>query len=187
LYLLIIDEASQYAWVFLTNTKEPPIEIIDAFLARLGHEYCGFIQTNQGGELAWSFALSDMVLRTHHYVLEPTRANSPSQSSAVEIYNGKLAVHARTLLNGSGLWAKYWLAALLHSVYLCNRLVHQVTWKTPFKGYFGIIPDLARLKMFGLRVCVKRSGVQRSKLVKHDFKGIIWVIQSPTIMLYILI
>ncbi len=28
-YLLIIDEASQYAWVFLTGSKDPPIDIID--------------------------------------------------------------------------------------------------------------------------------------------------------------
>ncbi len=47
-----------------------------------------------------------------------------------------------------------------------------MTWKTPFKGYYSIKPDLAHLKMFGSRVCVKRSGVRRSKLDKHDFKGI---------------
>ncbi len=56
-YLLTIDEASQYAWVFLTNTKEPPINIINAFLTRFGHEHCGSIRTDQGGELARSFAL----------------------------------------------------------------------------------------------------------------------------------
>jgi hypothetical protein len=77
----------------------------------------------------------------------------------VEIYNGKLAVCAHTLLYGSGLLEKYWLAALLHSVYLHNQLVYQVTWKTPFKGYFGIKPDLVHLKMFGSRECVNRSGV----------------------------
>jgi hypothetical protein len=106
--------------VFLTNTKEPPIDIIDAFLTRFQHEQGGSIRTDQGGELARSFALSDMVLRTHHYVVEPTGADSPSQNGAVEIYNGKLAVCARTLLYSSGLPAKYWSAALLHLVYLHN-------------------------------------------------------------------
>jgi hypothetical protein len=78
------------------------------------------IRTDQGGELARSFALSDMVLWTHHYIVEPTGAGNPPQNGAVEIYNGKLAVHARTFLYGSGLPAKYWSAALLHSVYLHN-------------------------------------------------------------------
>jgi hypothetical protein len=112
---------------------------------------------DQGGELAWSFAHFNVVLRTHHYMLEPTGANSPSQNNAVEIFNGKHAIRARTLLYGSGLPATYWSAALLHSVYLHNQLAHQVTRKTPFKGYVEIESDLAHLKLFGLRVCVKEG------------------------------
>jgi hypothetical protein len=30
-YLLVIDEASRYAWVFLTKSKDPPIDSICAF------------------------------------------------------------------------------------------------------------------------------------------------------------
>lgn len=106
-YLLVVDEASRYVWVFLTTSKMPPVDIIDAFLSRFGHAHGGSIRTDQGGELARSFALSDMVLRKHRYVLEPTGADSPSQNGAVEIYNAKLAVRARTLLYGSGLPAKF--------------------------------------------------------------------------------
>jgi hypothetical protein len=47
-----------------------------------------------------------------------------------------------------------------------------VTRKTPFEAYFGVKPDLSCLKLFGSRVCVKRSGSRRSKLDRHDFKGI---------------
>jgi hypothetical protein len=106
--------------VFLTNTKEPPINIINVFLTGFGHEHGGSIRTDQGGELARSFTLSDVVLRTHHYVVKPTGVDSRSQNGAVEIYNGKLAVRACTLLYGSGLLAKYWSTALLHWVYLHN-------------------------------------------------------------------
>jgi hypothetical protein len=171
-YLLVVDEASRYAWVFLTQSKTPPVDIIDAFLSRFGHAHGGSIRTDQGGELARSFALSDMVLRSHKYTVEPTGADSPSQNGAVEIYNNKLAVRTRTLLYGAGLPAKYWSSALLHSVYLHNRLVHKVTKKTPFEGFYGDKPDIGHLKLFGSRVCVKRSGTRRSKLDRHDFKGI---------------
>ncbi len=51
-YLLIVDEASRYIWVFLTKSKEPPLEIIDTFLDRFGHRNGGSIRSDQGGELA---------------------------------------------------------------------------------------------------------------------------------------
>jgi hypothetical protein len=31
-YLLIIDEVSRMAWVFLTKSKDPPLDIVRAFL-----------------------------------------------------------------------------------------------------------------------------------------------------------
>ena len=88
-YLLIVDEATRYVWVFLTHKKEPLMDIIDTFLHHFGHTHGGSIRTDLGGELARSFALSDMVLRSHKYVKEPTGADSPSQNGSVEVYNNK--------------------------------------------------------------------------------------------------
>ncbi len=144
----------------MTSTKEPPLEIVDAFLSRFGHDLGGSIRTDQGGELARLLALSDLVLRKHNYVLEPTGADSPLQNGSVEIYNDKLAIRARTLLYGSGLPAKYWSSALMHSVYLHNRMVHATRHKTPFEGLYGVKPDIGDLKLFGSRVCVKQSGLE---------------------------
>ena len=70
--LLIVDEASRFIWVFLTKSKDPPIDIIDKFIQKFGHANGGSIRTDQGGELAGSSVLSDMVLRTHSYIFEPT-------------------------------------------------------------------------------------------------------------------
>ncbi len=114
----------------------------------------------------------DLVLCTFHYTLEPTGADSPSQNGAVENYNDKFGMRTRTLLYGSSLPADYWSAALLHTVYLHNCLVHSETRKTPFKGYYGVKPDLVFLKLFGSRVCVKRTGDRCSKLDRHNFRGI---------------
>jgi hypothetical protein len=43
---------------------------------------------------------------------------------------------------------------------------------TPFEAWHGIKPDLRTLRVFGSRVCVKRTGKRRSKLDRHDFSGI---------------
>ena len=91
----------------------------------------GIIRTDQGGELARSKAFRETMLKDYGYVVECTGADSPSQNGGAEIYNNTLAVKVRTLLYGSGLPAKFWSAALLHAVYLHNRLVHSATHKTP--------------------------------------------------------
>jgi hypothetical protein len=43
---------------------------------------------------------------------------------------------------------------------------------TPFEAWYGVKPDLSRLRVFGSRVYVKRTGKRRSKLDRHDFTGI---------------
>ncbi len=113
-----------------------------------------------------------MLLWDFHYTFKPTGADSPSQNGAVEIYNDKFAVRMRTLLYGSGLPAKYWSAALVHSVYLHNRLVHLATKTAPFERYYGQPPDLSSLKLFGSWVCTKQTGNRHGKLDRHDFTQI---------------
>jgi hypothetical protein len=171
-YSLIVDKATRYIWVFLTKSKTPPLDILNGFFTRFGHAPPGSVHTNQGGKLACSFALSDLLLRNYHYVLEPTGVDSLSQNGAVEIYNNKLAIHTHTLLYGSGQPAKYWSSALQHPVYLHNRLVHAIAKKTPFKGMYNAKPDISHLKLFGSRMCLKISGICRGNLDKHNLKGI---------------
>ena len=171
-YLLIVDEATRYVWVFLTHSKEPPIAIVSEFLHHHGHDNGGCVRTDQGGELARSQLFKDTLLWDFHYIVEPTGADSPSQNGAVEIYNDKFGVRTRSLLYGSGLPAKYWSATLLHLVYLHNCLVHSSTKKTPFESYYGHKPDLSGMKVFSSQVCIRRSGQRCAKLDHHDFTGI---------------
>jgi hypothetical protein len=132
----------------------------------------GIIQTDQGGKLVRSKEFRKTMLKEFDYVVEPMGANSPSQNGGAEMYNNTLAVKVRTLLYSSGLPAKFWLAALLHAVYLHNCLVHSATGITPFKGWFGQKPNVTYLKTFESRVCVKCSGSRHCKLNLHDFTGI---------------
>jgi hypothetical protein len=112
-----------------------------------------------------------MLLCNFNYVVKPTGTDSPSQNGAIEIYNGHIAIKVWTLLYISGLHHKFWSAALLYRVYLHNHLVHSVMRKNPFKGHFGVKPDLSSLKLFGTHVCVKLTGKQCSKFDQHNFLG----------------
>ncbi|KAL7524703.1 hypothetical protein ACHAXR_003924, partial [Thalassiosira sp. AJA248-18] len=140
---------------------------------QFGHRNGGLIRTDQGGELARSGAFRDACFQLEKsYVVETTGADSPSQNGAVERWNGTLGNTVRVLLYSSGLPAKFWSAALLHAVYIHNRRVHSKTKVTPFEAWYRMKPDLRRLKLFGSRVCVKRTGRRRAKLDRHDFRGI---------------
>jgi hypothetical protein len=122
-YLLIVDDKSSKTWVFLTRTKEPPIEIIRLFLQSFGcsKALSGFICCTQGVELAHSHAFVDIALAEFNYKVKPTGADSPSQNGQAEKWIDTFAVTTRALLYGPRLSAKYWLAALLHAAYLHNR------------------------------------------------------------------
>ncbi len=105
-------------------------------------------------------------------MVEPTGADSPSQNGGAEIYNNNLAVKVQTLLYGSGLPAKFRSAALLHAVYLHNRLVHSAIYQTPYEAWYCQKPDVTHLKMIGVRVCVKRMGSRQCKLDCRNFTSI---------------
>jgi hypothetical protein len=47
LYLLVIDESTKYMWVYLCESKEPPIALIEMHLDQFGSK-SGFIRTDQG-------------------------------------------------------------------------------------------------------------------------------------------
>jgi hypothetical protein len=156
-YLVIVDSASHRVWTFLTSLKDPPLHILTAFMKKFGQN-SGMIRTDQGSELARSDDFCALMLKEFGYVIEPMGSDSPSQNGGAEIYNGTLAVKVWTLLYGSGLQAKFWSTALLHTVYVHNRLVHSSTGRTPYEGWHGQKPDVTHLKTFGSRVCMKMMG-----------------------------
>jgi hypothetical protein len=62
-YLIIVDAATWFLWIFLTKSKEPPLDIVKVLMRRLALSDGRFVRTDQGGELAQSSTLRDMLLR----------------------------------------------------------------------------------------------------------------------------
>ena len=55
------------------------------------------------------------------------------------------AVTVRALLYGAALSAKYWSAALVHTVFLHNVSVHSRTGMTPHEAWYGTKLDIKHL------------------------------------------
>jgi len=72
----------------------------------------------------------------------------------------------KTILLGLSLTHKFWSDALLHVVYLKNRLPHSSLPKniTPYQAWTNQRPDLSHIRTFGSLIYVKKPGVKDGKL-----------------------
>ena len=78
----------------------------------------------------------------------------------------------RSLLYLSGLSPIYWSDALLHAVYLKNRLWHSALDITPFEALNKRRPNISHLRVFGSRLTARIPGEPRAKLDDHCYDGI---------------
>ena len=173
-YLLIIDYHTRYTWIFLSKNKAPPLKTIQQFLRTYGNtDGVRLIRTDQGGELARSASFKNTI-KTAEYNIEITGADNSSQNGIAERPHQTLADMVRAGLENAGLSPQYWSDALLHAVYIKNRLPHAAfNYKiTPYERLTGTTPDLSKLRVFGSRVVCRKPGKRRPKISKHSYNGI---------------
>ena len=168
-YLVIVDRATRYTWIFLTKTKEPPVNIVRKVLRKFKckspHRA---VRVDQGKELGNSIDFSKMV-NDEGFTLEVTGAESSSQNGITESPNNTFAQMMRCALYSADLGPEYWSYALRLSVYVKNRLPHKSIPTTPFQELTGTKADVSKLRIFGSRVCARIPGAD--KLPKLDHKN----------------
>lgn len=147
---IIVDKCSRYTWIFLTKTKHPPIQMIENFLDQHGNKSISprTLRTDKGGELWGSQELKNVIAKTK-FLLEPTAPDAPSQNGMAE----------------------RWSFALLHAVYLKNRIPHSATGDTPYHAYTGTRPSAKYLRIFGSPIIARNPGRRSSKLDMHTSMG----------------
>ena len=171
-YLLVVDHATRYKWIFLTKRKTPPIEQVERLLETIDCKASGkFIMTDQGGELGKSFAFQKMVDK-HNYGLKMTGAGSSEQNGRCERVHQDLGRMMRCLLHGAGLGPEYWSFAITHATYLLNRWPHKALKMSPFQAMFNKLPNLSHLKTFGSKVEVFKQDKNGAKLDFQSSPGI---------------
>ena len=106
-YLLVVDRATRYMWVYLSSSKQPPIEfckgVLHKFKAATSHRT---VRCDQG-ELASSIAFNKLLV-SEGYTLEITGAGNSKQNGMVERPHRTLANMVRCVLHSSGLGPAYW-------------------------------------------------------------------------------
>jgi hypothetical protein len=79
----------------------------------------------------------------------------------------------RCLLYSAGLLPRFWSAALVHAVYLKNRLYHKALCTTPHEAWTGYKPCLAHLRSFGALVTAIKPGKRPAKADRHTSHGVL--------------
>lgn len=106
------------------------------------------------------------------YLLEPTGAGTPQQNGLAERPNQTLGNMVRCLLSTVNLPPEYWSWAMIHAVYLKNRLPHAAIGCTPYFAWTGSKPSAKLLRIFGCPIVVKNPGKRPAKLDHHTSSGI---------------
>ena len=166
-YLIIVDRATRYMWVFLTKSKHPPVhvarKVLRKFKATNPHRT---VRTDQGKELGKSEAFRTMI-GDEGFNLELTGAEASSQNGIAEAPNRVLAQMMRCTLYSADLGPEYWSYALRLSVYVKNRLPHTSINTTPFQALTGQRPDVSKMRIFGSRVCARIPGADKFPKLDH--------------------
>eukprot|EP00798_Chlamydomonas_sp_ICE-L_P023924 gene23924-biopygen18427 len=104
-------------------------------------------------------------------VHELSMAYTAQQNATVERYNGVLQNVARSIHLESKLTKSFWPYAFLAACYLRNRLPNQGD-KTPYELFFGVLPDVSLLRVFGCPCYVTLvNGKKRNKLDERALSG----------------
>lgn len=112
------------------------------------------------------------MLKEEGYIPEPTASDASFQNGVAERPNRTLADMMRSLLHSAQLGPEYWSWAILHALYLKNRLPHCAISKTPYEAYTGHRPNLKHLHIFGSPLTVRHPGRRPAKLDQHASQGI---------------
>ena len=122
-----------------------------------------YIRTDNGTE----FAGLDKFCRLNGTVHQKTAPYAHQQNGKIERLNRTLQEKARVMLAASDLPSEYWGDALLTANYLRNISAVANSDKTPFEMWFGTIPDVSHLRVFGSKCFVMFDKSKRDGKFNH--------------------
>jgi len=169
--LTILDDSSRFVWIVLLKSKSEVSQHVKNFITLVENQFHitpQTIKTDNGAEfLLSSFYASKGI--THHRSCVET----PQQNGRVERKHQHLLNVGRALLYQSKLPASYWSYALLHAIFIINRVTSpHLHNKSPYHLLHNKIPDVHSFKVFG-SLCYSTSlQAHRTKLSTRARKSV---------------
>ncbi len=180
-FVSFIDGASRYVTVSLMLKKTEVFRLFTQFKANFETQYATKIKrihTDNGTEYV-NIKMHEYT-RSNGIVHSTTAPYNPQSNGVAERMNQTLMSKVRAMLLLGKLSGKFWAEALLHAVFIQNRLsIKALDWMSPFTFLTGLVPNLSKVRVFGSRAYVVIDETQRSKL-DEKAKGMILLGISDT-------
>ncbi|CAJ2674628.1 unnamed protein product [Trifolium pratense] len=152
-FLTIVDDYSRFTWVILLKGKYEVTSQVQHFITLVETQFDSKVK----------------ILRSDNgpegIIHQTSCIYTPKQNGRVERKHQCILNVARALLIQSKLPPKFWGYAVLHSVFLMNRMPSMaIKGQLPYKLLYNKLPDLSMLKVFGCLCYTSTHEAQRSKL-----------------------
>ncbi|MCO5569582.1 hypothetical protein L7F22_023297 [Adiantum nelumboides] len=165
-FLTFIDDFSRYTTLYFLKQKS---QVLTCF-----KEYCTLVMCHHDlpVQILWSDNGGEYVSNAFQKFCKDagiqqqyTTPYTPQQNGVSERKNRTLVSAARTMLLTAGLSKPYWEEAVATAGYLQNRIPHAIDPQfTPYYHWFGKIPTLEHLRVFGCSAYPVQAVSLRHKL-----------------------
>jgi hypothetical protein len=171
-YVLFKDVHSKYKVVYFMERKS---ETADCFL-----DYAKKIKTQTGSRVQTLRCDGDTVYLNDYLKtaladlqinLQISAPYTPEQNGIAERDHRSTVESARSLLHSQGIPLKLWAECINNVVYALNRSVYTPDVITPYQRWFGVKPDVSRLRVFGSVTYFFIPDASRQKLDAKATKG----------------
>jgi len=147
-FLTILDDYSRHVWVVMMKTKSEASEKIKSFVYMVENQFEKKVKSirsvNGPGFLMQEFYAERGILHQRRCVY------TPHQNGRVERRQQHILNISRALMFQSKLPKKFWSYAVLHAIFLLNRIPTKILQtRSSHEVLYGQIPDLSQLKVFG--------------------------------------
>jgi len=176
-FAVFVDDYSRYCWVYLLKQKDA------AAIATIFTKWISFAQKESGSQVKalrtdgggeYQKELSS-ILSSRGIQHQTTTSYTPQSNGVAERMKRSLNEAVRAMMFQANMPQTWWGEAILHAVYLRNRLPHSgLNNVTPFQLWFNRSPDYSYLKPFGCIVYIhtpKERQLRGSKYLPRATKG----------------
>ena len=168
---VVVNEDSHFAFTYCLKTKDELRDCLKEHITRVerqtGDRVVALFSDNEPVLLQGAF---QTWLTSNGIVHYTTQTYSPEVNGIAENAIKQVVSRASAMLSTAGIPIGFWPEAVRYATYLKNHSPHRAIDKTPFEAYFGSVPDLSHLRIFGCRCYAHMEKENRQKLDSHTIE-----------------